>query len=222
MKTTKCGTCGDEFSYEPFVFMEKEKLTPTRCDKCILKERAEQDAKENNRRASFEWERLCPTLYRDTDIKRLEPHFQAIIANWQYGPKGIGFLGNPGVGKTRTALMILKKHLWLGKKCAAVSSTRFEILCRDQFSSNEEIRDAVREKIEGIRDADLLLLDDVGKGKMTERVELEFYDLLEHRTSWMKPTIWTANSDSDQLLASMSFERGESIMRRLSEFSEIV
>lgn len=222
MKTAKCETCGTEFNYEPFIFMGKEKMTPRWCDPCILKQREEEDNVENNRRSAFEWEHLCPPLYRDTEMKRLLPRFREIIDEWEFGPKGIGFIDNPGVGKTRTAFMLLKKHIWLNRKCAAVSSTRYAMLCSDQFAQDDQARDSVRLLIGEIRDADILLFDDIGKGKMTERAELELYDLLEHRTSHLLPTIWTANSTSKKLREAMSNERGESIMRRLMEFSDIV
>jgi DNA replication protein DnaC len=68
----------------------------------------------------------------------------------------------------------------------------------------------------------ILLIDDIGKGKMTDRAEMELFDLLETRTSHKLPTIWTANAKGDDLLRMMSEDRGEPIIRRLSEFSEIV
>jgi hypothetical protein len=51
---------------------------------------------------------------------------------------------------------------------------------------------------------------------------MELYNLLEYRTSHKLTTLWTANGSGSDLLAKLSKDRGEPILRRLSEFSEIV
>jgi NitT/TauT family transport system ATP-binding protein len=68
----------------------------------------------------------------------------------------------------------------------------------------------------------VLLLDDLGKQKMTERAELELFDLLEHRSSHELPIIWTANAAKGDLRKMLSSDRGEPILRRLSEFTKII
>lgn len=221
-KKGKCETCGTEFDYYPFMWQGKEALTPRWCNDCGLKTRAEEEVEKNLKKIKEEWELVCPPLYRDTEISRLPLQFQAIIANWNYGPRGLGFVDVPGVGKTRTAMMILKKQIELGWECAAISSTRFARLSADQFGDQDDERDSSRSVMSRIRTVNVLLFDDIGKGKFTERAELEFYDLLEHRTSFKLPTIWTANSSGKKLREAMSIERGESIMRRLMEFSDLV
>ena len=70
--------------------------------------------------------------------------------------------------------------------------------------------------------AEILFIDDIGKEKYTERVESEFYDLIETRTAHMRPIIWTANANGVGLAAMMSPDRGEPILRRLREFTEII
>jgi DNA replication protein DnaC len=68
----------------------------------------------------------------------------------------------------------------------------------------------------------VLLLDDLGKAKMTERSELELFDLLEHRSSHALPIFWTANAEKGALKQMLSPDRGEPILRRLSEFTKII
>jgi hypothetical protein len=57
---------------------------------------------------------------------------------------------------------------------------------------------------------------------MTERSELELFDLLEHRSSHELPIIWTANAAKGDLRKMLSSDRGEPILRRLSEFTNII
>ncbi len=77
-------------------------------------------------------------------------------------------------------------------------------------------------RLERIMKVRALLLDDLGKQKFTERAEMELYNLLEYRTSHKLTTLWTANGSGSDLLAKLSKDRGEPILRRLSEFSEVV
>jgi hypothetical protein len=57
---------------------------------------------------------------------------------------------------------------------------------------------------------------------MTERGETELYDVLEHRTTNLKPTIITTNATSIQLGAMLSEDRRQPILRRIKDFSTII
>ena len=94
--------------------------------------------------------------------------------------------------------------------------------CADQFSDDTRRRNAADAEIHAAKAAAVWLCDDIGKQRMTDRAEAEFYDVLEHRTSHLRPTIWTANADGHDLRAMLSADRAEPILRRLVEFSEIV
>ena len=68
----------------------------------------------------------------------------------------------------------------------------------------------------------ILFLDDLGKAKFTERVEMEFYDLIEFRAANKLPILFTANMSGKQLTEALGEDRGEPIMRRLREFCDII
>jgi len=104
----------------------------------------------------------------------------------------------------------------------AISATTFANMCSGMFSGSDERREWSEGRMENLRDSQFLILDDLGKQKFTERVEMEFFGLLEHRTSNILTTLWTANSGSKELAGMMSPDRAEAIIRRLSEFSTIV
>jgi DNA replication protein DnaC len=90
------------------------------------------------------------------------------------------------------------------------------------FSDDKSRRSEAQDQIKRIYKADLWFLDDLGKQRMTDRGEMELYAVLEHRTSSLLPTLWTANAKSAVLLQMFSEDRGEPIMRRLIDFSQIV
>jgi DNA replication protein DnaC len=95
------------------------------------------------------------------------------------------------------------------------------LACSDQFSDDIKHRREAEGVLNLTRWVHVLLLDDLGKNKMTDRAEASLYELLEYRTSHRKPTIWTSNSNAKQLRTMFSVDRAEAIMRRLIEFSDI-
>lgn len=222
MKKTNCETCGTEFEYKVFEWMGREVVAPRYCQPCADAAQEARDTEERLRMARFRFLEICPPLYRSTDPKRIPAVFMEAIEGWEYGPKGIGIIGQHGIGKTRAAYLLLKRELESERTVAAVVSPMINELSVLQFSADDDARDTAIRMIRSFREADILLIDDLGKGKMTERAEMELYALLEHRTSHELPTIWTANAGSSYLLSSMSKDRGPAILRRLTEFSDIV
>jgi len=75
----------------------------------------------------------------------------------------------------------------------AITATRLAQLCVDSYDDSDRVKNAAREKLRSIRSCRYLILDDLGKQKFTDRAETELYDLIETRTSHLRPTIWTAN-----------------------------
>jgi DNA replication protein DnaC len=220
-----CSQCGKNFDREPIVIGGKELFADAPCDECGEANQnkfAAQQAEDRRQAAFNAWSIVCPPLYRETDFNRLPAKYQAVVKNWKFGWKGIGLVGQAGTMKTRTAFQILERHHFEGISCEAVSAQRFSRICVDQFSDSRELKKAASERLAKFGTVQILLIDDIGKGKMTDRAEMELFDLLETRTSHKLPTIWTANAKGDDLLRMMSEDRGEPIIRRLSEFSEIV
>lgn len=220
-----CESCGKEFEAVQLTFTGKTYFTRKLCNECteneerLSEERRQQEA---DRKREDVWGAICPPLYRETDAVRLPSQFLTAIDAWSYSPKGLGFISPAGMGKTRAAFLLLREMFDGRKSCIAVSSTRLAILCADQFSENRDTKAKAESQMRRLRTDDLLLLDDLGKNKMTERCEMELFDILEERTSHLLPTIWTANTDAVGLKAMLSPDRGDPILRRLCEFSEIV
>lgn len=225
MKTTPCNKCGQPFAYEPTFFNEREIFPPTLCPPCEAAMDNEEDKKLEESRLKLRrsrWESLCPTEYQGTDIFRLPKHYQVGIRSWRYGAKGIAFVGEPGIGKTRAAFEVLHHEHFRDRRCHAIRATRFGACALEKFDNDSRTKGRARDELHQCHAAEVLFIDDLGKGKFTDRAEEELYDTLEIRTSRRLPTIWTANSMGDDLLSKFSADRGAAIIRRLVDFSDIL
>jgi DNA replication protein DnaC len=70
--------------------------------------------------------------------------------------------------------------------------------------------------------AEVLFFDDLGKVPLTERVEAEFFALIERRMARQLPITVTSNMTGDDLAAKASTDRGRPLIRRLREFCRVV
>lgn len=226
MDIKNCLICKTEFESTYVEIGGRQLFHTTLCPKCAADREAEIEKEAIDRRVkhlSECWQKICPPLYRDTDITRLPEPFIQLMDSWTYGPKGIGLVGPAGTMKTRAAFKILETNHFQGVSCDAVSCVRFAKLTQDQFADDYQVKRDARDALQRLNRFQLILIDDLGKSKMTERVETELFSLLEERTSHLLPTIWTANTaEGDELLKMLSPDRGEPIIRRLAEFSQVV
>jgi DNA replication protein DnaC len=118
--------------------------------------------------------------------------------------------------------MLIKRYTLAGKRCFGVTATQLAKFAADQWHSRAEERNKAEYVIQECKSCSILLLDDLGKQKFTERAELELFDILEYRTSHKKPTIATSNADGKSFRQMLSEDRGEPILRRLQQFSTTI
>lgn len=169
------------------------------------------------------FQEACPPLYRESDTSRFPAKLFDAIKGYTVSPQGLGFVGGVGECKTRAMFTLLRRLIMdEGVYCKAVSSPKFAMLCANQFSDDDELKSDAEKKMKTFHSCAVLFIDDVGKNKMTERAEVELYDLLETRTGKMIPTLWTANASDSEMMAMFSKDRGEAILRRLAEFSKVI
>lgn len=195
------------------------------CDDCDVKriEKLQQEqATEEQERRQEAFNAICPPLYRQSDPERIPAAFLRECEAWQYNAVGLGLVGPAGCGKTRAAWTLLKRLHFSGIRVFGITATGFAKACADQWHDNNQAKALAEDTLTRCRRTKVLLLDDLGKNKMTERAELELFDLLEHRSSHELPIIWTANAAKGDLRKMLSSDRGEPILRRLSEFTNII
>ncbi len=123
-------------------------------------------------------------------------------------PKSLLLLGDAGLGKTHLALSIAKRVTERGYDviyCAAASTLR-----KIETEYFEEHRET--STLESLKDASLLIFDDLGAEFNSAYVRVALYDLLDSRIIAKKPTVVTTNFLRQEAL---NARYGEKITSRL-------
>jgi DNA replication protein DnaC len=222
--TRVCVDCFSDFTTTPLFIGDRE-IRIDVCDDCIKKR--QQESEQNAAAIALQarqnaFEEMCAPVYRESDLERIHGDFRQAVEKWEYSPQGLTLIGPAGSGKTRAAWWLIKKFHFSGKPCFGLTSTTFAEHAANQYHNKVEQRDLAEQAIHRCKRTKILLLDDLGKSKMTERAELTLYDLLEHRSSNMLPTIITSNADGKQLYKMLSEDRADPILRRIKDFSEVI
>lgn len=176
----------------------------------------------NKEQRVIDWNAICPLIYdaTETDISRLNPELVDAVQKWTYRRTGLIICGPTRTGKTRAAWMLLRRlYVDEARWIETFTSVSFAHECSERFGSGDGAGEAW---IRRLAKADVVFFDDLGKFKMTERVEAELFGLIEDRTSWGRPVIATMNLTGEQLQNILSDNRGEPLVARLREFCDIV
>jgi DNA replication protein DnaC len=157
------------------------------------------------------------------------PNFDCEVGSDLYETKGkvylaatnsqsILLMGNPGRGKTHLAAAYL--NLWMGER----GKTGVFVSLVDLMSSlRRTIRATEGPDWDTLLDryvmADLLVLDDLGQEKATEKVSEVVFHLINSRINQRKPTVVTTNYNLKALAADVGYP--PSICSRLASFERI-
>lgn len=222
----KCAVCGVEMAKEveegipDFILDTLKRMTIH--DECAAERARQADAQRE--KALFlsrvqQWQQRCPELYRDFDpAKCANLAMSDRIANWEpSGGLGLSIVGPSRSGKTRAVFRMLERHFLRGKKiffCSGVKWTKYSI---DAAKGDQE---AAR-MIKSAHTADITFIDDFAKNAWTERVETEFWDMMETRAGALKPVILTSTETGEDLMHRMG-QASRDIIGRIREFCEPV
>jgi len=202
-----------------------------------LKDRAESNAAELV-------EKTIPPLYRHSDTGRLNQKMLAACAAWKVSPVGLGLVGKTGIGKTRCVFHRLEQlirnveieqsepvgdkvergHVSSFFKIPRIEAVNDAVLAKLVLAALDfDDRTGASRRLKDFHCADVLFLDDVGQSKISERTGAEIYELVEYRTSNLKPIVFTSNFRGRQLAEKFTdTTRGDAVVRRLAEFCRII
>lgn len=235
---TVCRKCGHKWLAAAMILpLLSRPFVPTVCENCAAEmqreaetraraEQAQRDRACRQQREAY-WEKLCPKEYRlttesggKTSLARLELECKLLpqILAWKFGERGLVIRSRAsGRCKTRSAWRLLRKHWNEGRSIAAFTAGAFQ-----RHAQDETGKFTLNTWFNRIASADILFLDDLGKGYWTENTEAIWFDLLEHRTSNGKPVIVTTNYTGDELVTASRSDATAYAVRRLRDFCDLV
>ena len=211
-----CDKCGKPFTYNVNIVLGREFCAKTTCNDCLTKEKKveeEQRAKQRAYELRKQWDATCPPTYHRTDKSKLNQDLLKQVMAWQFNERGLVMHGPTGTGKTRMAFMLMQRLHAEGRTVEIFYGNDFAHKCAKKFLNGEG-----EDWIASVAKKDVVFFDDLGKFKLTERVEAELFGLIEIRTAWLRPMIVTANFNGSELANKMTADRGEPMIRRLREF----
>lgn len=161
-----------------------------------------------------------PAAFIDTDLDRLGGNLKA-AANWQ--PSARPFLilhGTTGAGKSRTAWVVFNR-IWFDNfpdKAVWLPMRKLEAAIEKGFDDHKH-----GQVLDYFCNVPLLALDDLGKERLTARMESDLFGIIDERSQNLKTTIITTNYNGQSLLERFgNQETGQAFIRRIREFSTAV
>ena len=105
-----------------------------------------------------------------------------------------------------------------GKSVRYITHNAFSVLVQKAFAGEHPDRREAWSTLDGLKYCHVLFFDDLGKPPSSERADAELLELVEVRTSHLRPILWSADGSSAWLTARLGADRGEALVRRLTEF----
>lgn len=196
------------------------------CTPCKAKARAKaeatsqvaQDGAQRTAKAIADTVAAFPEVIRETDAAQLDPRLRAVVDAYDPSKRQSWLLfGATRVGKTRTAFCLARRYAEaMGKPAAFLTMRRFEATVDKSFKDKRH-----GEVLQGLIDCPFLVLDDFGKERLTERLAVDLFALVDERTADRRPTVITTNLTGDVLeakFAAVEPNLASALVARLREF----
>lgn len=169
-------------------------------------------------------------IYRNTTEAELRanlvnPAVLDKVLSWKMGAQGLALIGRTGCGKTRSLALLLKRLIsvdlvGIESSLMVYYAGELERAIMESFGNKAK---SYAELMRRLETCGLLVIDDFGKEKFTERYEVSVFQIFEKRTANQLPIIFTTNYKGKSLKARFSDQNNyEPFSRRLNEFFDRV
>jgi chromosomal replication initiation ATPase DnaA len=224
IESRKCCYCDQDF--------QPEDKWDNECPPCV-KQRSEKAAaqklEENRATIKARFLAATPARMRNTDTQH--PGFSKnawpLIRDHKFTSEKpwLGLVGETGCCKTR--MVFLRAEIGLVKMTTAKRVPTFEIITGYEFAEtvmlqfSDADKESARVHLDKLRYADLLILDDVDKARMTPAIASEFFALVDARHRDNAMTLWTANTPPEQFAAGIAANMAAPCAGRFNDSSTI-
>jgi DNA replication protein DnaC len=145
-------------------------------------------------------------MYRIAE--RYLKEFPEIFTSSDYS-KGIALMGTVGIGKTMLMLAITNELL--EKRIPVIFITTPDLIAELRVAQFTDGGQEMEDKISQLSTAKVVIFDDLGKEKITEWVQTQYFRIINARYIKKLPTLFTSNYDSDEIAERL----GDAISSRL-------
>ena len=171
------------------------------------------------------YNRAVPSTYREIDPERLPaefPMWRAEAERYEFGRRGLAFIGPTGTGKTLCMTTQVLRRLCLeeGKLLLSVSGIQLAQDVMTIVSGNAQPGVTLEGYLQPLIGAEVLFLDDLNKGVWTQHPAAALYRILDERRGEGRPLFFTSNTLRNEL-SKVFGQRGEAIVTRLADSSAI-
>ncbi len=234
-----CRTCGKPFlsavCRHP-LDASKVLARQLHCDPCVEAEKDRQAKAAEARRIEHEeaqlraaWDAICPEEFRtrfeggNTDLERLEREqpMVAKILTHPLGAQGLILRGATGAAKTRCMYRLLRAYFLTKPRPSiiAMSAGRFDREARDAAGNF-----TLSKWFKRLASADVLFLDDIGKGKWGPGTAGQLWELIDDRCANGRPVFLTTNFTGDKLVEVLGLDGDTAapLLRRLREHCQVI
>ncbi len=222
--TSTCRECGQAIKNQRTIVGSCEIIQRT-CDKCLEKEE-ERYRKEQQLRLQLarkrRYESICSKNMQTFNPQQSPSNHQLTerVLRWQKGPQGLLIHGATGSGKTRVLWQLIKR-LIVDDGCTVKAYRATELARAIETSYRQPTGHDTF--IQSLIQAEIFMLDDLGKFKWTERVEADLFDIIDGRTANDKPILVTTQYVGETLAKRfLDPETASATIRRLREYCECI
>lgn len=192
-------------------------------DECIKNhEHAHQTAQQKaiQHKLSRRWAAACPPNFQRTDYHRITFAQKAEALNAAATGRSVILNGESGTGKSRLLWLMARPPFFQMKKVWIYTHVQLASTIAAEAMKGSQWLDLMVKKL---KEAHVLLIDDFGKAKMVGqdgqslKNEELLFEIIDHRLNFDLQTIITTNDTPETLVARMSADKGQPLVRRLHD-----